>query len=218
MEALPDIILTNSGNVSIIGIYIAALVANLFPFVPEEVFLLGYGYLNGIGVVPNFARLSLFLVLGLFTSDIVVFTLARRGNKIVHKFLSTIIGKDYRKHERFIIKHRRKVIVISRFLTSIRAIGPILAGSVKTPWKEFLTYNALALAVYVPLILLIGRYFEDRIEGIVNGIDVVGNVIGAVLFLLGVIVLIQFMRKTFIKKIRSHDEGVTLRGAFKREE
>lgn len=208
----------NSPSISILGIYGAALIANLFPFLPEEVFLLGYGYLNGIGVLPNFVRLSFFLILGLFTTDIVWFILGRKGNKIVRKFISTVLGEDFKKNEAFIKKHTGKIIIISRFLTVIRAIGPVLAGSVHTPWKKFLTYNAVALMMYVPIILGIGRYFQDRIESVVNGVDVVGNIVSFVLFLIGVIIILRFIRKHFISRLKFSKEGLNMKSAITKVE
>lgn len=197
-------------NIGLIGV---AVVANLFPGIPEEVLLLVVGYLIGTGSLV-FWKAFVFLFVGFFVMDSVLFALARKGTKFLSKLQEKLLGGDIADHQDFIRKHSSKIIFFSRFALYIRWIGPVLSGSVRTPWKKFLLVDAIALGVYVPTMLLIGIYFRGRIQKVIEGVNAFGNIM-VIVFLFAVLVLIVWWgRSKFKQKLVATTHGENPKRSF----
>ncbi|MFT5280918.1 MAG: membrane protein DedA with SNARE-associated domain [Flavobacteriaceae bacterium] len=180
------------GAFSYVGVFIFSLLANMVMPVPEEVFLLIVGYLGGIGVVKLWIS-GLIIFCGLTISDIVLYHLSRGAGKIVSFLRKKLVGKDKDASEINIFRpHINKFIFFSRFFVGFRWIGPVLAGSLRIPKKQFLIYNSLALVVYIPFMLWLGYFFRNRIEELITRSD---NVKYFVLIAIGIIVLLFFSRR-----------------------
>ena len=189
-------------NLSVIGLVGAAIVANVFPAIPEEIFLLSFGYLaNTKPVTFPFSSIVFFLILGFLAIDSVVYYLAKRGSKIINFIVGKILAVDLKNKEEFLKKNTGKIIFISRFLVQLRTIGPVTAAMVNYPFRKFLLMDFLALAIYVPALMGIGYYFTDRIERIFSGANVVHNIMMTVVISLAAIIIIRQMRKRLMKII-----------------
>lgn len=192
---------------SYLGIFVLALVANSFPAIPEEVFILALGYL---GATPTFNMyyIGVIAFLGLFISDCVIFYLARTGAKFYTKIISRVFGSSAEKvtESSFAKRHINKIIFLSRFVFQLRFIGPFLAGHYQVPWKTFLKYDIPALLLYVPLMLFIGSYFRDRVEKIISGTGVVKNYILIFVAIVLFIIVVRSIRKGMLKNITDHHQ------------
>ena len=193
-------IIQSIGGLSYWGIAIIGLVANAFPLAPEEVILLVIGYLTGTGAF-NIWLVAPIMIAGMFTSDIILFTLSRRGAKVVERLKKKVPTNKRFQDQNWIKRHVRKIIFISRFVIIFRFIGPVLSGGVKTKWSTFLVYDFLALCVYVPTVLFTGNYFQNYLSDIIQG---VANLKDYFLLAIGVIVVglfIRFLSRTFLNDI-----------------
>lgn len=193
-------IIQSIGSYSYWGIAFIGLIANAFPLAPEEAILLVIGYLTGTGVF-NIWLVAPIMIAGMFTSDIILFTLSRRGAKFVERLKKKVPTNKKLQDQNWIKAHVRKIIFISRFVIIFRFIGPVLSGGVKTKWSTFLFYDFLALCIYVPTVLFIGNYFQNYLSDIVQG---VANFKDYFLFIVGILVLIVVLRtlsKRFLKDI-----------------
>lgn len=164
------------GNLSYGGVFIVALLANIVIPVPEEIGLLAIGY------GTRAAGLSLVLIIpivmiGLLISDLVLYYLSRRGNKVVTGFYNRIFRNRLTERKQWLEDNVKKVIFFSRFLVQLRFLGPFFAGQTKASWKTFIMYEIAALVIYVPLVVGIGWIFHNSIENIAGGINVVRNII-----------------------------------------
>lgn len=194
-------------DISPIGLIATAIFANLFPGVPEEIFLLSFGYLaHAQPAVFSFWQVVIFLIIGFCLIDSIVYFLAMRGNRIIRFLTSKVLGITLEGREEFLENHIQKIIFISRFLAQFRIIGPATAGIIRYPYRKFLTINFLALCVYVPLIMGIGYYFADRVQYIVTGTHVVRNVMLSVLAIIAFILFFRQLR-TILMKFLSGDTG-----------
>ncbi len=175
---------------SYLGIFGLSLLANVVIPVPEEISLLAIGYVIGMGKIDPFITTAI-VIAGLLVSDLVIFVLARGGNKplsfIYNKFFARTLSKD----PDFVKKHVEKFIFFSRFLVQLRFLGPFLAGKEKTSLRTFLTYEFAALFLYVPILLALGDYFRDRFEAVVSDLGAVRNII---LIIIGIFLLLSVMR------------------------
>ena len=185
-----------------------AIGATLFPGIPEEVFILVIGYLVGVGAF-SFLPTMLFLLVGFFLVDCALFALARRDLKILRILQEKLLGKEDDVRREFLAKHMNVIVFASRFAFYIRWIGPVVAGRLKTPWKRFMIVDAIALFFYVPFMLWLGVYFRNRIEVVLEGINTVGNIVAMVAALVVVVILLTWLRKKFIRRLRSWASGET---------
>jgi len=180
-----------------------AIFANAFPPVPEEIFLLYFGYLANIrpDLMP-FAEVNLFLIIGFLLIDSLVFYLALRGHKIIHFLLHKILDIDLTQKEDFLKKHINKIIFISRFLVQLRALGPITAARIRLPYKQFLRIDFLALALYVPFLMGLGYYFAHSVEKIFSGTKVLNNVMFSGLIIIFGLIIVRKLRTILLRELR----------------
>jgi len=197
-----QIILSELGALSYIGIFVVALLTNVFVPVPEEVILLCLGYLAGIGKLSAFILVPI-VTLGLLVSDITIYYLSKRGNKFVKGFYNKFFAKRVSEKEEWVEKHINKVIFFSRFMIQLRFLGPFLAGNFQVKFKRFLAYDMLALVIYVPLYIFIGWFFHNRILEIVNNVNKAKNIALIIVATIAGFSLLRFLyRAVFIKAIK----------------
>lgn len=192
------------GGLSYIGIFGISLIANILFIVPEEVVLLGLGYVARAGDINIFAVIPL-VILGLLTSDYVLYYLSKGNSKTIHFLYDRIFSKriaffskKLSGDERWIESNIEKVIFYARFLMQLRFIGPFMAGKHNVAPRRFVTYELAALVLYVPLLLWIGWYFRSRIEHIIGSIDKAHNII---LIAVVALLFLPFLQSLFKKAL-----------------
>lgn len=201
---------------SYLGVFGIALIANAFPGIPEEVFILALGYL---GSTSNFNMVWIGVVafLGMFVSDCIIFGLSRGGAKMYHKIAEKIFSKeDVEKMSQssFAKRHIHKIIFFSRFVVQVRFIGPFLAGLYKVSWKKFLFFDVLALFFYIPTALFLGSYFQGRMEKILSGTAIFGNYLLIFVVVVAIFIIIRAVRKGFIKQLTGNSHARRLKTFF----
>lgn len=201
---IPPIIEGLVHSVSPAGFVWVAVIANIFPFIPEEVFLLSFGYLAH--ATPHtfpFLNITIFLIIGFLFIDSVLYYLVKRGSKIIDFIIHKIMRMNISGEEEFFKKHIRKTIFVSRFLLQLRALGPIAAGRVNYPYFKFLFLDFLALILYVPGMMALGYYFSNRLEKILSGADVIRNIILIALIMIILIIFGRRIRVLLLREIKS---------------
>lgn len=183
------------------GIFGFSLIANVLVPVPEEFFILALGYVSGIDAGFNVYATIPLVVGGLFISDIVLFTLARSGHRYIGVLERRVKNFKFTKDQEFLKKHIKTIIFVSRFVIQFRFIGPVLAGITKTSYKTFMIWDFFALLIYVPIVLFIGNYFNDRITKIIHGVAVVKNYVLIAVVLLIAWWLAKMARRTLFKNL-----------------
>jgi membrane protein DedA with SNARE-associated domain len=184
----------------------ATVVANAFPGIPEELFILVMGSVVGEGTIPFWvAFLVLFTMLSLM--DQVLYWLVRSGRGFIRRMIGAIqkriFGDSFEGRIDFIERHINTIVVASRFVFQIRFLGPFLAATVKMPWRRFTTLNMIALGVYIPLMLWIGKYFGNRIQNIISGVQAVSNSVRFGVIALLVVLILYLVHKGFLKWLRN---------------
>lgn len=205
-------LIAQASTYSYIGLFGVGFLANIFVPVPEEVVLLVLGYVVGTGKFLFLPTVGVVL-LGALLSDVLMYELSFRGNKILRAIYDRLFGKIIPMREEFIEKHIEKIIFISRFLIQLRFLGPFLAGRIKYPRKKFIQYNVLALILYIPLFVWVGRYFQNRIEYVIDGVGQVKNILLAVLIVAVLVVTVKMIRTFVLRyyaKVFSSGERSTL--------
>lgn len=188
------------GTLSYVGIFAVALLANVFIPVPEEIVLLILGYVSGLGTF-DLVFLIPIVIFGSLLGDIGMYFLARKNNKLVtvfyNKFFARIIEK---KGDLWVENNIKKIIFFSRFMIQFRFIGPFLAGQKKVLFKTFVVYDLIALCLYVPLYVVIGKFFSSRINFIISGVNIFKNIILVFICIVFVFALTKVLYKNLLKK------------------
>jgi membrane protein DedA with SNARE-associated domain len=168
------------------GIFLVSTIANVVVPVPEEIVLVIFGYLSR-GEGFNLFIVMPIVISGVLLGDVIMYVLARRSNKLVTKFYDHSFAHIIEaRGDEWIMRHIKKIIFFSRFMIQFRFIGPFLAGYKKIPFKQFFLYDLLAVLVYVPLYVLLGRFFHKKINLIIDNVNSVKNIV--ILCIFGVII------------------------------
>lgn len=207
MEQELQTALSTVSGLSYLGIFGVSLLANMIVPVPEEVFLLALGYLVAKGFFHPVVIVGIVIV-GFMISDTVLFFLARKGNRFLIRIRDLFMKRLALTNSEFVISHMNKIIFFSRFLIQFRFLGPVIAGSYAIPYRHFFKINLFALCVYVPLVIVAGHYFENRIGQIASGVGVVRNIILIAVGVLIVVTLFKLMRTLFVRYVGGFEEKV----------
>jgi len=178
------------------GIWLLSFAANVIVPIPEEIILLVLGYVAG-GPGWNGLLLLLTIFTGVVASDVLIYYLARSGNRFVTGIYNTLFANKVENKKEWIEKHMNKVIFFSRFLIQLRFLGPFIAGQMKVPFKRFIFWDTLALLIYVPFYVTLGWYFRSSFSSIISGIGVLQNVFISLALIVVVLVLMRFLRKKY---------------------
>lgn len=200
-------IILQLGALSYAGIWLTSFIANVIIPIPEEAVLLLLGYIIGTKAINGYIVIPL-VISGLLASDLIIYFLSERGSRIVTWFYDKIFSKRIaRQGNNWVNANIGKIIVISRFLIHFRFLGPFIAGQRKIGWKTFVKYDLLALVIYVPVYVLLGIYFQNKIGLIIGKVEVVRNIIllSVVLLLLWGILKISY--RWFFKKVPTYNES-----------
>src|SRR3989344_441028 len=177
------------------GIFVLFTVINaLIPF-PEELLIIGLGYLGQMGAINIFIATPL-AILGLIISDVIIFSLIKSGNKYIIRLSNKLFG-NFDENQEFVDKHIRKIIFFSRFVFGFRFIGLFTAGFKKVSFRTFIFYELSAIIILVLSLVFIGVYFQSRFEKIFAGIETIRH-IG---FLAITTILILFLGRIIRRKI-----------------
>ena len=162
------------GSLSYLGIFGISILANVVVPVPEEIILIGLGYIARGGHINVFYVVPIAIA-GLLISDTIMYILSRRGNKLINHFFDRFFAKRLATRREWMEHNIEKVVFYSRFLIQLRFIGPFMAGQTNMSFRKFITYELAALLVYVQVTIWTGWLFRSSIERITYGLNVVRN-------------------------------------------
>ena len=162
-----DFIVNYLDSLSYLGIFFVFII----PFlpIPEEVLLLGIGYLVDIGDLNIYAAIAVSIG-GIMAADNMWYWLGRSHSRIAAKVINKIGEERTAVYERMLKKHTGKYVFLSRFIPGARAIGPSLAGSMKLKHKHFWLFNVMSAFLYAPIFIFLGYFFNYNLEIVMNKI------------------------------------------------
>ena len=191
---MPTEIMPYLAHLSYFGIFLMLALLDVLIPLPEEIILIMVGYTAYFGTLDP-ALTILVAITAFLVGDNATFWLSRGGNRLMARFTTK---KATPIIERYSWKMRSKAgltLLIMTFVPSIRFFAPIVAGSVRTPWRVFILFDLLAVALYTSLYLLAGYFFHSQIKGIIQEFELIGHLMIYVLLLVIGIALGLFMKK-----------------------
>lgn len=187
----PNFALYILSQISYLGLFILLIAINFLPL-PEELLLLSLGYLTAAGLGNVFLIIAIS-ILSLAISDNILFWLSRKGSRYVEYFEKKIMDEKFAKYKKLMDEHINKTIFFLRFINTLRLLGPFLAGSKKTAWKKFRIFDLLALMIYVPVLVFLGRFFYDRLTVFIVEMHTLRHV-----FFVGFLIALGILSRIFI--------------------
>lgn len=192
-----DFIIGYLDNLSYLGIFFIFIIP-FFP-IPEEVFLLGIGYLVDVGDLNVYTAIAASIG-GIMASDNMWYWLGRSHSRITGRLREKIGREKIATYEKMIKKHTGKYVFLSRFIPGARAIGPSIAGSFGVNRNHFWFFNILAAFLYTPIFILLGYYFNYNLEVLVSRIISVRHIV-FILFITTVgLIAGFFINKKFFRR------------------
>jgi len=126
------------------------IIASFYSHSSEGQVHLNLGYVIGIATV------------GCILGDNISFYVGRRvGRPFIHKYGKYFFITEHRLTyvEHFFQRHGDKTIFLQRWITGVRVIGALVAGTTKMPWSRFLIFNCLGAVTWVVTISLLTYLF-----------------------------------------------------------
>src|SRR6266496_5002540 len=100
--------------------------------------------------------------IGCILGDNISFYLGRRlGRRFITQYGGYFLSTPHRLNqvEHFFQRHGDKTIFLQRWITGVRVIGALVAGTTQMPWSRFLLFNCLGAVTWVTTISLLAYLF-----------------------------------------------------------
>jgi len=90
-----------------------------------------------------------------------------------------------------------KAVIFLCFIPRMRMFAPILAGSLKLPFKKFIFYDTVALIAFTCIYLSLGIVFNKTLSSVMQKTKGLQNIVffGASILLAGIIIFFVIKRK-----------------------
>jgi membrane-associated protein len=196
--------ITSVEHFSYVAIFFFAIFAGYLIPLPEEIILLIVGYMASVRLI-HLTPAIFVVIIALIIGDNILFTLARKNNKHVHRLVNEVLSLKIMKNRELMKKHIGKTVFLSRFFPFLRFVGPIFAGYVKASESVFQFYNTSAIIIYTPLVIGIGFYFNNYFNYIVGNIEKVRH-IGVILVWIIVGLIITRVVDYIFRKVNPDEE------------
>jgi membrane protein DedA with SNARE-associated domain len=160
------------GGAGILAVFGLLVLCGFGVPIPEDIPLIAAGYLIHLQQTNWITALCLSMG-GVLLGDSAVFFMGRRLGRRLFRSRLVLAVTSPRRIARVLIYYQRygaKVIIAGRFLPGLRAPIFFVAGSSRVPYAKFLSLDALAAAVSVPLWLLLGSRFGGTIDALLTEI------------------------------------------------
>ncbi len=135
--------------------------------VPEDVLLLGAGYLASAGVL-DWPGVFIVCCFGVVASDVMLYAAGRHLVWHSERWPEGHFLSPARLHRatNWFDRWGHVLVLIARLVPGTRAVVFVTAGIRAVPLKVFLGYDCIGAFLWVPAILTIGHVAGDRIGGL----------------------------------------------------
>src|SRR2546426_2578353 len=184
---------------TILGLFFALLLAGLGIPIPEDLILITAGVLAYQGVIHLGWAIPI-LYIGVLSGDLLTYSFGRRFGDIVlrHPRVRRFISLARQQRiERYFARYGNRTVFLVRHLAVLRAPTYLIAGAMKVPGWKFLLWDGLAALVSVPLMVSLGYFFADHIEGLHHNLSRIEHWLGALVILTVATYLLIRYRETW---------------------
>lgn len=167
------------------GIWLIALLENLFPPTPSEALypLAGKLAFDGqitlpeilvAGVLGSLTGALLYYSLGYWLGDVRVRRFIERYGRLnLGLFHLTIIGlEDYERGLALFAKRGGPIVFVARIMPLVHGVVSIPAGVVRMPLPQFIFYTVIGSAAWIGPLTLLGYWLGDNWEQVMYWLEV----------------------------------------------
>jgi len=189
-----------------IGILLLIMMENIFPPIPSEI-ILTFGGAMTIGTSMTVTGVVLVSTIGSVLGAVILYYIGtfldmKRMEKIVDKWghILRLKKEDIHKADGWFQKYGYWTVFFCRFIPLIRSLISLPAGMGRMNFGIFLFLTTLGTFTWNFILIRIGAAVGDSWEEIVAYMDVYSNFAYAIIALVGIIFIIMYVRKKYIKQ------------------
>jgi membrane protein DedA with SNARE-associated domain len=180
------------------GVLLALLAAGVGIPIPEDITLLGAGYLAWQGRAPLALMWAVSFV-GIVAGDSSLYWIGRKlGPRLTrHRWLShRLTPARLQRLEGFFLRHGSKAVLLARFAAGARGAFYMTAGIMKLRYRRFLLFDGVAALLSVTFWVGLGWRFGDHIDRVRNTVKRVEHwALALVLFVAAAWLLSRLLRR-----------------------
>ena len=168
-------------------LFLGVMAENASLPVPGETILIIASFYSHHGHL-NLGYVILLATVGCILGDNISFYVGRRlGRPFIQQYgkYLLITKKRLAFVERFFEKHGDKAIFIQRWITGVRVIGALVAGTTQMPWPRFLVFNCFGAITWVTAISLMAYTFAVNLPLLIKIVGRSGWVLLGLLLAIG---------------------------------
>ena len=168
-------------------LFLGVMAENASLPVPGETILIIASFYSHHGHL-NLGYVILLATVGCILGDNISFYVGRRlGRPFIQQYgkYLLITKKRLAFVEHFFEKHGDKTIFIQRWITGVRVIGALVAGTTQMPWPRFLLFNCLGAITWVTAISLMAYTFAVNLPLLIKIVGRSGWVLLGLLLAIG---------------------------------
>jgi membrane-associated protein len=163
-------------HLSYFGIFFLLAFLDAVIPLPEEIILIMVGYT--VYFDPLDPTLAILVSIAAFlVGDNTTFWLSRGGSRLIERFKNRIATSLITSYSHKMRERAGLTLLIMTFVPNIRFFAPIVAGSVRTPWRIFIIYDIIAVGLYVSLYLLAGYFFHSQLDHVISEFELIGHML-----------------------------------------
>src|SRR5205085_4536116 len=103
------------------------------------------------------------------TIDVIYFWLTKSGNKLVKKLTKKSSGNSVlKRYKEKMKKNLPKTLFILSFIPRIRLLSPVFVALAGLPFRKFILYNVLALALFITVYISLGFIFNKSLSSFLS--------------------------------------------------
>ncbi|MFC1706029.1 DedA family protein [Planctomycetota bacterium] len=205
MDALSGFLLRFTGPLPYLIVFGILLGCGLGLPIPEDITLFAAGYLCYRDQAVVFPMIGIAFV-GVLLGDTIIFVLGRwYGERLTTKwpFKRVLTPSRIDSVGEKLRVHGYKLVFAARFMPGLRAPIYFTAGTLRLPYRVFLTYDGFAAVISVPAIIYAVYHFGAQVDRVIHVIKrIEGGIVTAILSILLLLVLKHYWSKNRANKAR----------------
>jgi membrane-associated protein len=144
-------------------------------FLPGDSLLFTAGLLSSNGtLLPDIWVLLVTIPIAAFSGDQLGYAIGRKGGRRVFKRPDSRLfhHEHVERAEAFFERHGPRTVILARFVPIIRTFAPVMAGVGGMPYRTFLAYDLVGVALWGVGVTTLG-YFLGQVDFVRHNIELV---------------------------------------------
>lgn len=196
-----------SGATALVLLFANVFAEQLGLPLPSYPALLVAGSLATLGHAGYLVAVLLLALLACELADTLWYLAGRRyGQWLMSTLCRISIEPDtcIRKNRNLYLRFGPRVLIVAKFVPGLGALSTLMAGATRTPYRQFLLYDAIGSVLWVASGLVLGMVFKDAVLAMLHWLEgyVAQGVLAVVIVLAGFLAWKLWRRHRIMKVVR----------------